>query len=391
MIPVDKLTEKNIEKRFGILPPALKKALTSDANQKMALRICQDNQINNEEEILIVQQLAALVILGFLHPDDLGDEINDELALGDPQRADAIAEDFNAKLFSPLRSDLDENYKPLSGTVSKPAPAVFAPQKNSKPFVVDTFSAPPTAPKKDESDKGWSKARSTTTVVATDVSRPASFANIPKPAPVSPTSPIPSITPVAPVAPNISQPPTIPAASKAPAEPAPMMMAGTRFSSAPQKNSDFHLSNINSGAQVTFEQAKPQEKVMPAVIEFPKPTQTTPLRPSPSVPPTAAKGAIHYTEFAPTFKVAPAANSGARNVTEITSSAKPPLAPPIPMPPAAPKPVTFATTIVPPVQVPATPPKPPTPTPSASPTAPSPLAQQPPQPPKAKVITKDFL
>ncbi len=385
MIPVEKLTEKNIEKRFGILPPALKKALTSDANQKMALRICQDNQINNEEEILIVQQLAALVILGFLHPDDLGDEINDELALGNPQRANAIAEDFNVKLFSPLRSDLDENYKPLSGTVSKPAPAAFAPQKNPKPLVVDTSSATPVASKKDESDKGWSKVRSTTTAVATDVSKPASFANIPKPAPISPALSIPSVTPVIP---NASQSPTIPAAPKAPAEPAPMMMTGTKFSSAPQKNSDFHLSNINSGAQVTFEQAKPQEKVMPAVIEFPKPTQTAPSMPKPSVPPTAAKGAIHYTEFAPTLNATPMANSGSRNVTEITSSIKPPLAPPIPMPPAAPKPVTFATTIVPSVQAPAMPPKPPTPTPLTSPATPLP---QPPQPPKAKVITKDFL
>jgi hypothetical protein len=386
------LTKNQFGQRWDTLPDILREALVSETNSDFIWSTCEAQNIPDEKIYSVAADIAA-VLMGFLRVDDAPEAFKTDAGL-DAKAASALQTAFAPKIFAPLKQAIDAAYKPVGEPEIKTsivpnanATKVFdvATPKATPSATPSTMPAVPIAPKIDLSAKGWS------------VMRPA---EMPKPAPMPPAPKVqPSVQPILsiPRPQNIPQMPKTPVVAPAPTptltptprptpapvataapEPAPMMMTGTNFSSAPQKNSDFHLSKSGGGAQVEFGQAKPQAKVMPALIEFSKPATTpsaSPVSPTP-VPPAAPKGAIHYTEFAPQpLKTMPMAQSGTRNVSEITSNTIPlVLKPPMPIPAKVPVPVPQA-------------PKPAsTPIASIPPTPP-----QPPKPPQVKVITKDFL
>ena len=351
--------------------------MVSPETSDLVENVCGDQKLP-EEDISVVLDVVADVLMGFIHTDDVASELVEQIKV-DPKIAAAIQQGLSQKIFTPLKQTLDLIYQPLdvpeikTSIVPNPnAPKMFdvaTPAPAAITTAVPVMPVPQTPQKRDLSAKGWSGIPPATapTAIKIDVSKPpVPFANIPRPA--------------APITASAPQPP------KAPSEPSPMMMGGTNFSSAPQRNPDFHLSKTGSGAQVEFGQAKPQEKIMPAMIEFSKPVQNT--AGTATVPPVAPKAAIHYTNFVPQpFKTALTANSGTRNVTEITSN-MPPAAPVLPVAsaPAAvplPKPPVAEASTIP------TPPQPPRP--AAASVPPTPQPSQPPKPPQVKVITKDFL
>ena len=148
------------------------------------------------------------------------------------------------------------------------------------------------------------------------------------------------------------------------AEPAPVMLHEDATFKQPAKTSDFHLARPGDSSEVRMDSVRPQQlPTRPAVLELGK-------TPAAGTPQTRV---VHYTEFksSPLSSV-PSANSGPRNLTEITTPGNVPVAPktnyvPVPVPPPPSKPP------IPP------PPQPSTPT------------QTPPAPPQGKVIVKDFL
>ena len=105
------ITEQQFQKRFDILPDILKDALSSESDIKSVRQICRAHYLNDEEKILIVEQLTGLVILGFVLPDDLSQEISENLHL-DKKHVDDIASEIDRKIFSPIKSDLEKVYSP---------------------------------------------------------------------------------------------------------------------------------------------------------------------------------------------------------------------------------------------------------------------------------------
>lgn len=433
MVPVRRLTEDILQKRFSTLPMELKDGLTSDENLLQIERICKGNEITDADRILIVQQVVSLVFLGFLRTDDVSEELNDTGMFDDPKVVESIYNELNATIFSISKTLLDKNYNPIRDSVNRrkglPVPAhniiaqpavpmptirtsvIPNPGAGTTPKMIDITGAggvkgastssptaikpvpipastptptPIVAPapqKKDLSAKGWAGMPALP-------STPKAAAPIPMQG--MPVSNIPAV-PKAPAAP-IPLPKPMSASAPAVPPPAPVILGGTKFSSVPQKNTDFHLSR-NTDAEVVMPQGKQQAKIMPAVIEFSR-ANSAPVSPkAPIAPIPQPQGAIHYTEFTPQQPLAatPVATTGPRNVTEVTGSAPVPKAQtqaPVPVP--APVPAPTPKPLTPPMPpAPPAPPKPPMASmPSISQIPPVP---QPPKPPIAKVITKDFL
>lgn len=359
------LTKQQIGQRWDTLPENLREALASETNSDFIWSTCEAQNIPDKQIYNIAADVAA-VLMGFLHADDAPEAFKTDAGI-DTKTAALLQDAFDKKIFAPLKQAIDGIYKPSGAPEIKTS---IIPNPNApKTFDIATASSKSTAspavplpPKPSFSNKGWSEIR------------PAALPSIQSAARSTPA------------APNILRPTNLPRPPKPPKppviEPAPMIIGGTNFTGAPQKNTDFHLSKTGGGAQVDFGQAKPQSKVMPAFIEFSKPAQTQ----STSRPSTPVTSPVPTT---PTFKTMPVANSGPRNVTEITSNTPP--KPAIPKPPAP----NVAPVMTPPIPKPpaaAQPPKPPAPPmATAQPSAavkPSSMTQPATQQPK--IITKNF-
>jgi hypothetical protein len=303
--------------------------------------ICTNQKIVSEDAISTVLDITGDVLMGFAHPDDVANELAKAIKL-EPAVATAIQEALKAKIFTPLKQILETIYQPATAAQIKSSivPNPNAPRMFDVANPASTAQASPAVPlppKPNLSSKGWSELR------------PASLPSV-QSAPRSAPAPL-----------NTPQPPRPPQPPAA-AVPPPVILGGTTFTGTPQKNADFHLSKTGGGAQVEFGQARPQAKATPAFIEFSKPAAQI-QNPSPSRP---------SMPVAPAFKATPVANSGPRNVTEITANAPKPAVPKPPTPPSPPQP-----------------PKPPSP-PMAQSSAQAlaqPSTQQQPQP---KIITKNF-
>jgi hypothetical protein len=312
MIAVDLITEQELDKRFDTLSSKLKDTLTSERSLSVVNQICEKNKITDEEKITIVHQLVGLVVLGLIHSYDLGAEINDALSLENPKFSRAIAEELNAKVFLPIKAELENNYHPIN-----PAPAEKkSPLLKLTPVVVKA-AAP--APKPITlSDIGWSK-------------QPAAAPNI------SVSAAIPTPT-AATARPLVAPTPT----PKPAAEPAPMMLhEDTVFKSA-EKNTSFTLSkpggaaemNMNRGAVVV------PAPTRPAVLEFGGGTSAGTSAPK---PPASASSSVRPMGFGPSLASMSTTSTGSRDVSRIVPTTSVPIPKP-PTPPMPPRPPQASTT-----------------------------------------------
>lgn len=305
MIAVDLITEQELDKRFDALSGKLKDALTSERSISVVNQICEKNKITDGEKITIIHQLVGLVILGLTHSYDLGAEINEALSLENPKFSNAIAEELNAKVFLPIKIELESNYHPIN-----PAPTekkILLPKQTP---VVTKAVAP--APKPITlSDVGWLKTPS---------ARPAIK---------------PMVVPSAPTAaPTLTSPVVTPPVPKPPAEPAPMMLhEDTVFKSA-EKNANLTLSKPGGAAEMNMNRgavAVPAP-TRPAVLEFGGASGAGTSAPKPPAPTSST---ARPTGFGPSLASMSTTNTGTREVSQIvpTTSVPIPKSPTPPMPP----------------------------------------------------------
>ena len=302
------LSEDQITQKRDSLPENLLEALCDEKTSETIWSVAETEKIP-DERIYTISGVASWVLMGFLHPEDLAKELQDQMGL-DSQVATRIQAALNTKIFLPLKPDIDKVYKPVGAMAPQPTIIATSPVASGQTMkdIVQTppvTPLPPAPPKAPLGEKGWSKL-------------PASAI---APLPPTPKTPIPTPVVSAPVAPIV--PNTTPA-------PAPVMIQGNASAMAAQKNIDFHLSRPGSGSEVSLEGSKPKPAPMAAVIEFGNKSNSVPKAP------VAPTGAIHYTEFQTSPMPMPAASSVARKITEITTPV--PTAPIAPMPPTPPTP-----------------------------------------------------
>src|SRR6185437_2066230 len=105
-------SEQAVAQRWDNLTPALREALFSDANDEFIEQLCK-SQYLPEEKIDDVSERAGYVILGFLHPEDLSEELVKSVGLK-PQIADSISGNINQRIFSPLKDELAKTFAPAT-------------------------------------------------------------------------------------------------------------------------------------------------------------------------------------------------------------------------------------------------------------------------------------
>jgi hypothetical protein len=321
------ITQKQAGGRWEALTPQLREALFSDVNADFIWDLCQNEHIPGEKSYQVAEY-AGYVLFGFVHSTDLADELTKSVGLPAPL-SKTISEKIDARIFAPLRVDIDKIYAPLSKSEKEAATAVLAPKlmQNATSTKPTVFSQPSVV-----SDVGWSKRPTAPAVPIAPTIKPDALQ-------VSWIVPPSTVKPVSADA---------AAAAQAGAEPAPVMLHQDATYKAPEKNAGFTLTRPGSGAEVNMSQTPSAAPSRPAVLEFGGAPAST------NKPPAPSPAAVHYTAFA----------EGPRNVSQVAPSV-PPSPPAPPTPPMGPKP----------------------PTPPAPPQAP-----QPPQPPKqGNPIVRDFL
>ncbi|MBM3256886.1 MAG: hypothetical protein FJY98_00950 [Candidatus Liptonbacteria bacterium] len=96
--------------RWDMLPPDLREALASEKNGELVSQVCEAEHLS-EEKYREVARIASWVFLGFLHPEDVANEV--KLSTGiHPEIANKIAVTLNSKIFGSLRDELDAVYAP---------------------------------------------------------------------------------------------------------------------------------------------------------------------------------------------------------------------------------------------------------------------------------------
>ena len=362
------ITQNQAKKRFLTIPPSLQDAIFSVQTAEIIARIGEDNNLDDARAEKL-SEAVGWVLLGFMHPEDLAKELQ-ENANVPAQAAAAIANSVAAKIFSPLKSEIEKTYAPLphedeadapkmiqdiSMPTSAPSPAKPAPQASSQTFnapmsvgMKPNQAIPAVPPKPQTPEKGWSRTTSSEPVVKfapmQQTPPPAPKPSAPAPQPPSfQAKPAPSTasmgiggeferlekTQNAPKDPA----PTPPATTPTPA-PAPVILHEDPQFKTIKSSSDFRISMpsqeniIGSSSQKTPTPPK-------AVLEFGKAA-------TPSTPEVSK--VVHYTEYgkspAANTPMPPQPSNVDRHVTELTGQ-KPGFASvpvPIPPPPSTPKP-----------------------------------------------------
>ncbi len=122
------IQRQKLLERWDALPDSLREAAFSEENSGFLWKIGQDAGLT-DDKIKLLSRLASYVYLGFVHADDLHQEIETSLGL-DAKVATGIANELAGKIFKPYKDDLKNIYSPLSG------------EGQSKPIMISGSATP---------------------------------------------------------------------------------------------------------------------------------------------------------------------------------------------------------------------------------------------------------
>ncbi len=352
------IPQKEADARWDLLPEKLRDELVSDTNIGFIWKTCQGEHLP-EEKIYSVSRITGAVIMGFLHPEDMANEIRDELGI-DLRIAAAIASAINQRIFTPIRADIDKAYQPIAATAAA-----------AEPKIVQEIRPAPTV------SKLGAGTPPPMSIPVAPIAPPALKSAAPMPSPaqkpapsfVTPPSPMPSM-PVRPSPVSVAarpSPATAPAPTPAPA-PKPIMFQ-TQAAPRPIQNApDFRIPKV--AENIMGENASRVLPIRSAIVEIggiPKPATPSQI-PQPSIPGMPRYGGE---------KIEPPKPEPTRTITEVTPEAFQKTD--IPVPKASPAPFTpilqtqVPSSVKPPIPAPA-----PAPMPKATPGK------------EEKVIQKDY-
>lgn len=92
------------------MPENLKNVVFSEYYGDILWRVC-ENQHLSEEKIKKIATLVGYVVVGFLLPDDLAQEIKDHLGIN-PELAKTISGEIDKKILEPIKNDVVNVYSP---------------------------------------------------------------------------------------------------------------------------------------------------------------------------------------------------------------------------------------------------------------------------------------
>ncbi|MBI4085615.1 MAG: hypothetical protein HY432_03900 [Candidatus Liptonbacteria bacterium] len=142
-----KVLQQQLDSRWDSMPGILREAMSSDVNSGMIWEISQKEHLP-DEKIYAVSRLTGYILMGFIHPEDLANEIKDSAGI-DIRIASNIADSINKKIFQPLRDEIDKIYAPALSVVEG-----HAGQSGATPVMVEEIvkpAVPPSVPQPPQS------------------------------------------------------------------------------------------------------------------------------------------------------------------------------------------------------------------------------------------------
>src|SRR3989344_8044390 len=104
------ITKQQANQRWDVMPVNLREVLCSPEQGKIILDIGKDNHLSNEK-IGKIAGLAGYALMGFIHSEDLAQEIKNTLGIN-PEIAASISRQIDRKIFALIKSDIDKVYAP---------------------------------------------------------------------------------------------------------------------------------------------------------------------------------------------------------------------------------------------------------------------------------------
>ncbi len=345
------ITQQQFDSRWDTLAEVLREALVSKANSDIIRKTAEAEHLP-EEKASIISGLTGSVLMGFLHPEDLAEEIQDYLKIN-ANIASAIANAINTRIFSPLRNELEKVYAPASGVepiiveeikrpfdITQGKPAAPAPAGAPvSPVSIKITPAP--EPKRNEGAIPVPPAVSLSNlppkIISSSEEIVAPSTSAPKIEISKPTEPAPTGIPQPPAKSVVEPPPLKPIEEKIPVPPRPPAPPAVSQAEPFILHEETKFEPVKPIAGFKLEIPRPESKETkigmpprPAQIEIGG-LETKPPAPPASLKPDATPRLVHYTEYRtplgqpPTPASAPAVAPAAK-VVEIK------------MPPAPPKP-----------------------------------------------------
>jgi hypothetical protein len=105
------ITQEQARARFVLIPPVLQDAIFSIQNAEIIASTIEKFNLS-EEKAENIPTLVGWVLLGFLHPEDLTDEIAVTAGIS-KETAKDISDTLTTKIFNPIRTTIDGSYKPV--------------------------------------------------------------------------------------------------------------------------------------------------------------------------------------------------------------------------------------------------------------------------------------
>lgn len=192
------ISPQQARQRWDIVSESIRAVMVAPESSLLIEKIGEAEHIPKEKNSEI-SRIASYVLLGFIHPEEMKQEIQERLGI-DPRVAQSIADALQSRLFAPLKSGLQIIYAPITeGPAPLPAMATKLVEETKKapPLPAENKMAPaPVAPKPTASTSAPSLAG----VVPTST---LSLGKSPAPSPVTtPVMPkitvIPTPTPLSP-------------------------------------------------------------------------------------------------------------------------------------------------------------------------------------------------
>jgi len=113
------IVEQQVQKKYNSLPDKIRNILDSENNVMTVGQICRQHHLD-DERILMVNQLIALILLGFISANDFQQEIMDNLHLN-YQHANDVAKEIHEKILAPIRNEIDKIYSPVDLSIETQA------------------------------------------------------------------------------------------------------------------------------------------------------------------------------------------------------------------------------------------------------------------------------
>lgn len=122
------------------MPEILREAMSSEINSDIVWKTGENEHLP-EDKITTVSRIVGYALMGFIHPEDLAREINENLGI-DIRIAASIADPLNKKIFQPLREELEKIYSPALSGAEAPAEEESEQTGSTQPVLMDSINSP---------------------------------------------------------------------------------------------------------------------------------------------------------------------------------------------------------------------------------------------------------